>query len=142
LIGERVDTIGEKAEHILTQGEEMAESVHEKVDRTATTVQRTINAPIIKANSWAAALRHGFSTFARLQSKPEQNGKDSPYAMEVDETPEEIEIWNNTNTGALQSSRETTEALVELTEKDEEPVRRVVVPAQEEQSPLVLGRKG
>ena len=71
LIGEKVDTIGGKAESILTQGEEMAESVHEKVDRTATTVQRTINAPIIKANSWAAALKQGFATFTRLQLKPE-----------------------------------------------------------------------
>lgn len=143
LINEKVDTIGGKAESILTQGEEMAESVHEKVDRTATTVQRTINAPIIKANSWAAALRQGFSTFAQLQLQPERNGKNSPYAMEIDETPEELETLTNASTGATHSAREATAALVELTDKDEEPVRRVVTPVQEEvQTPLILGRKG
>jgi uncharacterized protein YoxC len=143
LISEKVDTIGGKAESILTQGEEMAESVHEKVDRTATTVQRTINAPIIKANSWAAALKQGFSTFTRLQLKQEHTGRHSPYAMELDETPEEIEIWTSASNGAMHSAREIADALVEVSETDEEPIRRVVTPVQEEeQVPLVLGRKG
>lgn len=142
LISEKVDTIGGKAESILTQGEEMAESVHEKVDRTATTVQRTINAPIIKANSWAAALKQGFSTFTRLQLKQE-SGRHSPYAMELDETPEEMEIWTSASNTAIASANEATDALIELTDKDEEPIRRVVTPVQEgEQVPLVLGRKG
>lgn len=143
MISEKVDTIGGKAENILTQGEEMAESVHDKVDRTATQVQQTINAPIIKANSWAAALKQGFSTFARLQLKQEHTGLDSPYAMESAETPEEAAIRPNTSNGAIHAAHEAVNAPTELSETDSEPVEPVVTTVQEEeQTPLVLGRKG
>lgn len=74
LIGEKTDSIGGKAEILLTQGEEMAENVHDKVDRTATAVQQTINAPIIRANSLAAAVTEGWATFRRLQARTARNG--------------------------------------------------------------------
>jgi len=38
----------------LTQGEEVATVVHERVDRTTAVMQRTVNAPLIGINSLAA----------------------------------------------------------------------------------------
>ncbi len=134
VISEKVDTIGGKAENILTQGEEMAESVHEKVDRTATTVQRTINAPIIKANSWAAALTQGLSTFTRLQQQTDK--KNGQSAMEIEET---AVPPNKT----IDLPREVAETKIEIQDTDRQPARSAVVVIQdEEQSSLVLGRKG
>jgi hypothetical protein len=67
--GDKVNSIGGKAETILTQGEEVATSVHERVDRTAAVVQRTVNAPLIGINSLAAGMTRAWETFARLQSQ-------------------------------------------------------------------------
>jgi hypothetical protein len=67
IIADKADSIGGKAESLLAQSEEVAEAVHEKVDKTAIAVQRTINAPIISANSLVAGIKRGFWTFARLQ---------------------------------------------------------------------------
>lgn len=64
---EKVASLGDRAEGILTQGEETAESVHHKVDKTATAVQRTIHAPIIGLNSLAAGVSRGVETFGKLQ---------------------------------------------------------------------------
>ena len=64
---EKITSIGDRAEGILAQGEETAESVHHKVDRTATAVQRTIHTPIIGLNSFAAGVSRGVQTFSRLQ---------------------------------------------------------------------------
>jgi uncharacterized protein YoxC len=69
IIADKADSIGGKAESLLAQSEEVAESVHEKVDRTAVAVQKTINAPIIGANSLVAGFTRGILTFTRLQSK-------------------------------------------------------------------------
>jgi hypothetical protein len=68
--GDKVNSIGGKAETILTQGEEVANSVHERVDRTAAVVQRTINAPLIGINSLAAGMTRAWETFGRLQNRP------------------------------------------------------------------------
>jgi len=73
LTNDKITSIGDKAEGILTQGEETAESVHEKVDKTATAVQRTVYAPIISLNSFAAGVSRGVETFGRLQRR-ETNG--------------------------------------------------------------------
>jgi len=73
LTNDKITSIGDKAEGILTQGEETAESVHEKVDKTATAVQRTVYAPIIGLNSFAAGVSRGVETFGRLQ-RHETNG--------------------------------------------------------------------
>jgi len=66
---EKIASIGDKTEGILAHGEETAESVHEKVDRTAVAVQRTVHAPIIAMNSFAAGVSRGVSTFGRLQRR-------------------------------------------------------------------------
>jgi hypothetical protein len=139
LIGEKVDTIGGKAESILTQGEEMAESVHEKVDRTATTVQRTINAPIIKANSLAAAFTQGLATFARLQQRSNggpSNGNRYHNTVALEPLPEDAAVTGES------SFLGSTDTLNEVSEPTTAPVTPVVVSAQTEQTPLILGRKG
>ncbi len=69
LTTDKVTTIGGKAEVILSQAEEVAGTVHEKVDRTTTAVQRTIHAPLIGINSLAAGLTHGIAAFSRLQQR-------------------------------------------------------------------------
>jgi len=66
----KIASIGDKAEEILAQGEETAESVHHKVDKTASAVQRTIHAPIIGVNSLAAGISRGVETFGKLQRQP------------------------------------------------------------------------
>lgn len=65
----KIAAIGDKAEGILAQGEETAETVHHKVDKTATAVQRTVHAPIIGLNSLAAGLSRGVETFGKLQRR-------------------------------------------------------------------------
>ena len=67
ITNEKIVSIGDKTEGILIQGEETAENVHEKVDRTAVAVQRTVYAPIIGLNSFAAGVSRGVRTFGRLQ---------------------------------------------------------------------------
>lgn len=69
LTNSKIVSLGEHTEGILTHGEAVAEDVHEKVERTAVNVQRTINAPIIGLNSAAAGLAQGLQTFRRLQRK-------------------------------------------------------------------------
>jgi uncharacterized protein YoxC len=69
ITAQRVDSIGGKAERILTQGEEITENVHSRVEKTATTVQKTVNAPLISVNSLAAGIGRGLATFAHLQNK-------------------------------------------------------------------------
>lgn len=67
---EKISAIGDKTEGILAQGEETAENVHQKVDKTATAVHRTIQAPIIGLNSLAAGVSRGMETFGKLQRAP------------------------------------------------------------------------
>ena len=66
---ETVEMVGSRAETLLAQSEATVETVHEKVDRTASTVSHVVNAPIIRANSLLAGVTQGFSTFARLQKR-------------------------------------------------------------------------
>lgn len=69
---DKVNTLGEKAEDLLSQGEAVAETVHERVDRTTLAVQRTVNAPLIGVNSVAAGVTRAWATFSRLQQSPER----------------------------------------------------------------------
>ncbi len=66
---DRLTAIGDRAEHLVAQGEETAANVHDKVDKTATVVQRTIHAPFIVLNSFAAGLSRSVETFSNLQQK-------------------------------------------------------------------------
>lgn len=74
LANEKIITLGERTEGILTHGEAVAEEVHDKIDRTATGVQRTVNAPIIGLNSIAVGLVQGLQTFRLLQQKQRMSG--------------------------------------------------------------------
>ncbi len=62
----KLSAIGDRTEHIVAQGEEVAINVHNKVDKTATTVQRAVYVPIIILNSFAVGLSRGFEMFANL----------------------------------------------------------------------------
>lgn len=68
LANEKAVTLGDSAERILSHGEVTAATVQDRVGRTAATVQRTVNAPIVGLNSLFAGLSQGVSTFTRLQS--------------------------------------------------------------------------
>jgi hypothetical protein len=73
----RIEAISERTEGILTQGEATAETVHDRIDRTSTAVQRTVFMPLIGINSLAAGVSRGFQTFSRLQ----QSGSRSSQAV-------------------------------------------------------------
>lgn len=81
MVNDKVASIGDKAEGILAQGEETAESVHHKVDMTATAVQRTIHAPIIGINSLMAGVSRGVETFGKLQRTAPEAGADGAEAQ-------------------------------------------------------------
>lgn len=74
LTNDKLASIGDRAEEVLARGEETAESVHQKVDKTATAVQRTIHAPIISLNSLAAGVTRGMETFGKLQRSSDGDG--------------------------------------------------------------------
>ncbi len=67
IANDQLSAIGDRTEFIVAQGEEVAASVHNKVDKTATAVQRTVQAPIVTLNSFAAGVLRGLETFANLQ---------------------------------------------------------------------------
>ncbi|MDX1932053.1 MAG: hypothetical protein SFU56_05565 [Capsulimonadales bacterium] len=69
LTTEKVSSIGTKAEEILTQGEELTEMVHSRVDTTTYAVRRTVFTPLIGLNSVLAGLRRGAETFTRRQQE-------------------------------------------------------------------------
>ena len=92
---EKISSVGERLEEILTHGEAVAETVYEKVDRTSTAVQKTIHAPIIRLNSLAAGISRGLNTFTRLQQTANSNGT-TP--TQVAYTPHET--INESNLGA------------------------------------------
>ena len=66
---DKLTAIGDRAEHIVAQGEETAANVHDKVEKSATVVQRTVHAPLIVLNSFAAGVSRSVKTFSNLQQK-------------------------------------------------------------------------
>jgi uncharacterized protein YoxC len=148
LIGEKADSIGGKAELLLTQGEEMAETVHDKVDRTATAVQKTINAPIIRANSLAAAVTQGLATFARLQGRaagPSRNASAIPdVAREGNSVPSGKNLENTEPAGRTENPTVGTNPVTSADSPAGVIPTRPVVPAtdrdaEREQQPVLLG---
>lgn len=81
VVADRVSVIGERTEGLLTQGEAVVETVHDRVDRTTSAVQRTINAPLIGVNSLAAGLSRGLHTFSRLQEQQRRRTGIAPTAL-------------------------------------------------------------
>jgi uncharacterized protein YoxC len=108
--GDKVNSIGGKAETILTQSEEMATSVHERVDRTAAVVQRTVNAPLIGINSLAAGMTSAWTTFARLQS-PQGNPVRLPDALSPLQVPVGVRS-NGTDAATDKDKTETVSGLL------------------------------
>ena len=80
----RVDSLGGKAERILAQGEQITDNVHDRVERTASTVQKTVNAPIIGVNSLAAGLGRGLATFAHLQQRKSRRPAQIPVITKIE----------------------------------------------------------
>lgn len=64
-----IEAVGGRTEAVLSYGEDTVETIHEKIEQTAQTVQTAVNAPIIKANSLLAGVTQGFLTFTHLQKR-------------------------------------------------------------------------
>ena len=68
-------TVGEKADHILTRGETLTESVSDKVEKTAGIVQTAVTTPLINLSSLITGLSKGFAVYSHNSA----NGKATTY---------------------------------------------------------------
>ncbi len=65
---QRITTnVGEKADVILTRGEELTENLSHKVENTADVVQETVTTPLINLSSLLAGVSRGFSVWGAMQ---------------------------------------------------------------------------
>ncbi|MBC8139827.1 MAG: hypothetical protein H7Y38_00120 [Armatimonadetes bacterium] len=82
LADEKLRSVGERAETLLTTSEEIATNVQVRVEQTGGTVQRTVNAPLIQANAVASGLTRAWETFTRREkatvAKAAEIGDESP----------------------------------------------------------------
>lgn len=61
---QRVTTnVGEKADHILTKGEALTDDVTHRVEKTASTVQKSVTEPLIKISSLITGVSKGISVY-------------------------------------------------------------------------------
>jgi uncharacterized protein YoxC len=65
--------VGEKADEVLIKGEAIVEDIADKVEETATVVEKTITKPLINLSSVMAGITKGFATFTG--SKHSNNGR-------------------------------------------------------------------
>lgn len=65
LADEKLRAVGDRAETLLSTGEEIATTMQTRVEQTTGTVQRTVNAPLIQANAVASGLTQAWETFTR-----------------------------------------------------------------------------
>ena len=65
--------VGEKADDILSKGEAVVEDIADKVEDTATVVQKTVTKPLINLSSLMAGISKGFSSFGA--GKNSNNGR-------------------------------------------------------------------
>jgi uncharacterized protein YoxC len=65
--------VGEKADEVLVKGEAIVEDIADKVEDTATVVQKTVTKPLINLSSIIAGITKGFATFSG--SKNSNNGR-------------------------------------------------------------------
>ena len=68
-------TVGEKADHILTRGETLTDSVSDKVEKTAGIVQTAVTTPLINLSSLITGLSRGFAAYSHNST----NGKATTY---------------------------------------------------------------
>lgn len=94
----KLAAIGDRTEHIVAQGEEVAVNVHHKVDKTAATVQRAVNAPLITLNSLAAGVSRGVATFRHLQQ-----GRGGTKRLPQSSVPAKSTLGNNGNAVIVRS---------------------------------------
>lgn len=57
--------VGEKADHILTKGEALTDTVSERVGQTTTVVQETVTTPLINLSSLITGISTGLSVWSR-----------------------------------------------------------------------------
>ena len=57
--------VGERADTILNQGEELTEKLSKKVDHTSSIVEKTVTTPLINLSSVMAGVSRGFSVLSR-----------------------------------------------------------------------------
>jgi hypothetical protein len=57
--------VGERADQILSQGEELTAKISTKVDHTASVVEKTVTSPLINLSSVLAGVTRGFGKFNR-----------------------------------------------------------------------------
>lgn len=81
---QRITTnVGEKADTILTRGEELTENLSHKVENTADVVQETVTTPLINLSSLLAGISRGFSVWGAMQGIG-KNGSASPKSKTSD----------------------------------------------------------
>lgn len=69
LADEKLRRVGERAETLLTTGEEIASNMQVRVEQTGGAVQRTVNAPLIQANAVASGFSRAWETFTRREKR-------------------------------------------------------------------------
>ena len=57
--------VGERADSILSQGEEVTASVSRTVERTSTVVEKAVTEPLINASSFCAGVSRALRSFSR-----------------------------------------------------------------------------
>jgi predicted PurR-regulated permease PerM len=67
--------VGEKADHILTRGEALTDSVSENVEKTATVVQSTVTTPLINLSSLISGVSKGVSVWGRSTTNGQAKSK-------------------------------------------------------------------
>ncbi len=56
-------SVGEKADHILTKGETLTDSLSVKTERTADVVQKSVTGPLISISSLITGISKGFAVY-------------------------------------------------------------------------------
>lgn len=64
-------SVGEKADHILSRGETMTDSVSDRVEKTAGVVQQAVTGPLINLSSLISGVTKGVEVYTH----PSGNGK-------------------------------------------------------------------
>lgn len=72
-VTELTETFGGKTEAILGESEATVEVIHDRVERTAEVVQKTVTKPVVGVNALVAGVASGAATFATLQKNSTRN---------------------------------------------------------------------
>lgn len=75
---QKITSIGDTTENILTHGELIASLAEKKSQSTGKIIQKTILSPFININSVLYGIQYGFFTFGKLQSRQKNTPMQSP----------------------------------------------------------------